>query len=107
MKRLIKRLTQKNWFFNLSTKMIRKTIKNDPYYLTSDDLSQNGWVKNSDDYWFEPNVKGMDKIWVKFFENDSYYKLYHGKEKTFITLETSVKWFMTYFYLINKESIEN
>lgn len=70
-------------------------------------LYERGWVKEYDkvrekEYWVEPNIKDRDKVWIEF--EKTWYRVWHGRDKTFIALEHSVEWLENYFILIHADN---
>jgi len=107
MNRLKKWFFSRNWVFNICSKIIRWRIKNDPYHLTPTNLIENDWLMDDNNYWYEPNIKERDRIWIKFGENGKYYQIYHGGDKTYMGLKSSVDWFLLYFLIMNEEKYKN
>lgn len=75
--------------------------------LTAGYLISKGWVLQFDetlrkDFYVEPNVKDRDTVWVEF--EAYYYRVWHGREKTFIALQTSIEWLQMYMMLMNKNN---
>lgn len=73
--------------------------------LTEDDLINLGWIRIFDDrvdkyYFIEPNIKERDKIWIEFEHH--YYRVWHGRDKTFIALKINKEWFDVY-YMLHKQ----
>lgn len=90
-------LSDKHWLEG-----IKHTVSSDDDGLSPDYLKSLGWITEFDDvlkktFYIEPNIKKRDKISVEF--EQEYYRVYHGKERTFIALETSLKWFQLHYML--------
>lgn len=66
--------------------------------LTPKHLIDLGWVKENG-FFVEKSIKDRDKIWIEF--EDSFFRVYHGKDKTFIALNKKKSWFDSYYSLIN------
>ena len=100
MKRLLKLLSSKKWIYKLALSIIANRIVHQQNLLTPEYLVSKGWI-NEQGFWIEPNIKDRDKIWIQF--DKLYFRVWHGKEKTFIGLESKVEWFETYYNLINRD----
>lgn len=102
MKRLIQWLSLKNWAYRLAVKLIANRIVHGQNRLTRGYLMSKGWGLEDGKYWVEKGIKDRDKIWIEF-ESD-YYRVWHGKERTFISLEISLEWFENYYLLANGDN---
>jgi hypothetical protein len=102
MKRFIQWLSLKNWAYKLAVKLIANRIVHGQNRLTRDYLMLKGWDLEDGKYWVEPNIKDRDKIWIEF--ENHYYRVWHGKERTFITLESSLEWFENYYLLAHGDN---
>jgi len=89
-----------NWIYKLAIKVIARRIVLKQNLLTPLYLENNGWVKEGDS-WVEPDIKDRDKIWIDFEHH--YFRIYHGKDKTFIALKSKIEWFEMY-YLLTRDS---
>lgn len=97
MKRIIQWLSLKNWAYKLSVKLIANRIVHGQNKLTRDYLMSKGWDLEDGKFWVEKDIKDRDKIWIEF--ENHYYRVWHGKERTFIALESSLEWFENYYLL--------
>ncbi len=77
----------------------RIIIGNNP--LTEDFLKEKGFFHIGDSLWTQKNLKERDLIWVQLCGN--YYRIFHGPQKTFISLESSKEWFELYYMMIIDE----
>lgn len=102
MKNLIKWLSAKQWIYNLAVKLIANRIVHGQNRLTRDYLMSKGWDLEDGKYWVEKGIKGRDKIWIEF--ENHYYRVWHGKERTFIALESSLEWFENYYLLTHGDN---
>ena len=93
MKKVLRFLSTKNWIYELALRVIAKRIVHSQNLLRPNYLIEKGWVEE-DGFYFELNTKDRDKIWIQF--EDRYFRVWHGKEKTFIGIESKVEWFETY-----------
>lgn len=101
MKNLIKWLSAKQWIYKLAVKLISNRIAHSLNSLTPEYLQNKGWIQEGE-YWVEPNIKDRDKIWVQFEYH--YYRVRHGRDKTFIALESSLEWFQNYYLLVHVDN---
>jgi hypothetical protein len=101
MKKIIKLLSGKQWIFDLSLKLIANRIVHCQNLLTPQYLMSKGWIEK-DGFYFEPEIKDRDKIWIEFEHH--YFRIFHGKERTFIGLESKVEWFETYYLLAHGDN---
>ncbi len=95
----------KQWLFNLCLKTVIKFVNNGDRKLTGTILKERGWEAvnaHGSFYWVEPNIKDRDKIWISF--ENHYYKVWHGKDRTFIALESSLEWFEVYYKMIHPDN---
>ncbi|MFT7155272.1 MAG: hypothetical protein ACI8Q1_000273 [Parvicella sp.] len=90
-----------NWIYRLAIKVIARRIVLKENLLTPKHLENNGWIKEGES-WVEPNIKERDKIWIDFEHH--YFRIYHGKDKTFIGLESKIEWFEMYYLLAHGEN---
>ena len=95
----------KNFFYKLALKFIANQIINSKTRLTVEYLIKNGWRTEYDKitdktFYVEPNIKDRDKVSVEF--ESHYYRVWHGRERTFVALETSVEWLQLHLLLIDK-----
>jgi hypothetical protein len=101
MKRFIKWLSLNDWAYNFAVKLIANRLVHSEKPLTRSYLHLKGWVIESG-FYVEPNVKDRDKIWIEFEHN--YYRVWHGRDRTFIALEGSLEWFENYYLLIHGDN---
>jgi hypothetical protein len=66
--------------------------------LTPEYLKSLGW-EEVEGYYSNPNVKGMDRIWIKF-KSAHAYTVTHGWDKTYVSIERTQAWFDYYRLLI-------
>lgn len=97
MKNKIIRLLSKTAIYSVAVKLIATRIIWSNELLTPNYLEGKGWVKEGK-YYVEPMVKGRDKVWVHFEEH--YYRVFHGENKTFISLQSRKEWFDNYYLLV-------
>ena len=90
-----------NWIYRLAIKVIARRIVLKDNLLTPEYLENNGWIKEGKS-WIEPNIKERDKIWIDFEHH--YFRVYHGKDKTFIGLESKIEWFEMYYLLAHGDN---
>lgn len=98
---LVKWMSGKNWFYAFALKLIANRIVHHGQRLTPEYLLSRGWVEQDGDF-VEPDVKDRDKIWITF--ENHYYRVWHGKNRTFIGLESTVEWFENYFLLAHGDN---
>lgn len=96
-----------NWLFRLAKKFIAKRLVNCRENMTYDYLLNRGFVQEYDRlmekmFYFEPNVKGRDRVYIDFHSNG--YSVWHSDKKTFIANESSIEWFELYFMLIHPDN---
>jgi len=101
MKNLKKLLSSKKWIYKLALSIICNRIVHEQNLLTPEYLIEKGWIEENG-YYFEPNIKDRDKIWIQF--ENHYFRVWHGKEKTFIALESKLEWFEVYFLLAHGDN---
>ena len=89
----------KHYLLKQIIKVIYWLMFNKGTQLTSFYLLKAGWVIE-DGYFVEPFVKKRDKVWVQL--QGHYYRVYHGEERTFISLENSVEWLQLYLFTLDK-----
>ena len=92
----IKWMSSQNWIYNLAVKLIANRIVHGQNQLTPKYLLDRGWIEE-DGFFVEPNIKDRDKIWIQF--ENHYFRIWHGKERIFIGLESKVEWFENYYLL--------
>ena len=95
-----------NFLYKKALKIISINILTYGNKLTPDYLLKNGWIIKFDtitkkSYYCEPNIKERDTIYIEFESN--YYRVWHGKAKTFIALESSIEWFECYYLIISSD----
>jgi hypothetical protein len=100
MQKLIQWLSLKNWAYKLAVKLIANRIVHGGNKLTTYYLRSNGWVEEGD-FWVKPDVKDRDKVWI--LPGDNYYRVFHGKDKTFIALESAREWLELHYLLIHSD----
>jgi hypothetical protein len=98
---LIRILSNQSWVYRLALKLIANRIVWGNNHLTPKYLTDRGWVKEGD-FYVEPNMKDRDGIWLQF--ENHYFRVWHGKEKTFIALESKVEWFENYYLLAHGDN---
>ncbi len=103
MKKIIKHLSLQEWSYKLAIKLIANRIVHGENILTTQYLIDKGWVLDErSGCYIEPNVKERDKIWIQFEHH--YYRVWHGRERTFIAVESKVEWFEVYYLLIHGDN---
>lgn len=90
----------RNWLFALSHMIIANQIVRHDETLTPEYLEAFGWILIKG-YYIEPGIKDRDRISVKFDGN--FYRVYHSANRTFIAFQNGVKWFETYYLMLNSE----
>jgi len=100
-KSFIKWMSNQNWIYNLAVKLIANRIVHGQNQLTPKYLRDRGWIEE-DGFFIEPNIKDRDKIWLQF--ENHYFRIWHGKERTFIGLESKVEWFDNYYLLAHGDN---
>ena len=70
--------------------------------LTAEYLTAKGFI-NDDGWYVESDLKDENKIWVKFDEH-GHATIWHGKEKTFITNESTLEWFEIHYLLAHRDN---
>lgn len=93
----------KKYIYELAVKVVNKRIEDKITPLSKQYLLDKGWDTEWDEvrkklFYIEPNIKDRDKISIEFEAH--YYRVWHGKERTFIALESSQEWFDLYYSLI-------
>ena len=51
----------------------------------------------------EPEIKDRDMVWIEFcgaYGRVDYYRVWHGRERTFIALKAKKAWFDAYYMLL-------
>ena len=99
MKKVTRWLSSQNWIYKFAIKIIANRIIHEQNLLTPEYLKSKGWVEE-DGFWIEQEIKSRDKIWIQFEHH--YFRIWHGKERTFVGLESKLEWFEIY-YLINHD----
>lgn len=94
----------KNMIYKLAIKIIVKRLETSNNKLTPAYLSKKGFVREWDEvrqkfYFVEENIKERDKVSIEF--ENRYYRVWHGKDRTFIAIKTSIEWFEMYMRLVN------
>lgn len=100
-KSFIKWMSNQNWIYNLAVKLIANRIVHGQNLLTPKYLTDRGWIEE-DGFYVEPRIKDRDKIWIQF--ENHYFRIWHGKERTFIGLESSAEWFDNYYLLAHGDN---
>lgn len=95
----------KNFLYKQAVQLITNKIINSQSALTPKYLIKKGWVTEYDKitgktFYVEPDIKDRDKVSVEF--EGHYYRVWHGRDRTFIALETSIEWLQLYLLLIYK-----
>lgn len=101
MNKLIKWISSKKWGYKLATRILANRIVFSKKLLTRDYLHSKGWEAEGK-YWTQKDVKDRYKIWIEF-ENGNY-RVWHGKEKTFIALESRLEWFEIYYLMLHGDN---
>lgn len=101
MKNIIKWLSNQKWIYDFAVKLVFNRVVHGQNKLTSDYLKKKGWVEENG-FHFESGVKESDRVWIKF--ENHYFRVYHGKDKVFIGLESGVEWFENYYLLIHSDN---
>jgi len=101
MKKVTQWLSSQKWIYKFAVKLIANRIVHCQNLLTPDYLKAKGWYEE-DGFWIEPNMKECDKIWIQFERH--YFRIWHGKERTFIGLESKVEWFEVYYLLAHGDN---
>lgn len=99
----------KKLIYKIAKRIVLKRIENDPEKLTVKHLFDRGWIVEYDEvlekgFMVEENIKERDKIWVEFALDFTWYRVYHGKDRTFIALESSLEWFEWHFLLAHPDN---
>jgi hypothetical protein len=102
MKAFIKWLSLGNWAYKFALKLIANRIVHSQNKLTREYLMSRGWALIDGKYWVDLSLKDRDKIWIEF-EKD-YYRVWHGSDRTFIALESSLEWFENYYLLAHPDN---
>ncbi len=89
-------MSDQNWIYALAVKIIANRIVHGRSLLTPKYLFDRGWVEEKG-FFVEPNIKDRDKIWIQI--EGQYFRVWHGKDRTFIALESKVEWFENYYLL--------
>jgi hypothetical protein len=96
---MIKLLSKNKWLYDIASKIVQYRIENSDNFLTEEYLISKGWIKEGE-YYTEPNIKERDRISITF--GPWYYRIYHGKDKTFIALKSRLEYFEHYYNLLSK-----
>jgi hypothetical protein len=97
MKKIFRWLSSNDSIYNAALSFVAYRIEHHGELLTPDHLSSMGWIKEGN-CWVEKNIKKRDKIWIQF--EDSYYRVYHGADKTFMALKSNKVWFENYHIIM-------
>ncbi len=100
-KQILKYISGKKWIYELALSIIANRIVHYQNLLKPDYLTKKGWIEE-DGYYFEPEIKESSRIWIKFEHH--YFRVWYGKEKTFIGLESKVEWFETYYLMAHSDN---
>jgi len=95
----MKLLAKLNFIYRFAFKVIANRIVHGDRLVPSH-LASLGFVK-SGDYWIE-HVKDRDKVWIQF--EGSYYRVFHGENRTYIATESSLAWFENYYTFIHPDN---
>lgn len=71
--------------------------------LNSGHLLKAGWTieeKDGKKYFIESQIKSRDKVWIEFEHH--YYRVWHGDNRAFIALESSLEWLQMYLFILDK-----
>ena len=79
-----------------AVEVIAKAIVHSKNRLTPEYLMERNWVEENG-YYIEPNIKDRDRISISFEHH--YYRVWHGGDRTFFALESSIEWFELYYLL--------
>lgn len=90
-----------NWLFKKAIKIIALNLVKYSNPLTPEYLIKRGWIEQ-DGHYFEPNVKDVNRIYIRFGNN--WYSVTHGSKKTYITIESSIEWFENYYLLAHGDN---
>jgi len=85
------------WLYIKAVQFISYQIVMGDKLLTKEHLVKDGWVLK-DGYYVEPDVKDRDMVSIKFEHH--YYRVWHGQNKTFIALRSSLKWFELHMLML-------
>ena len=96
MKKLLKKAASINWIYRLAIAIFANRIVHCQNLLTPEYLEKRGWIKDGL-YYVEKDIKDRDKIWIQF--DAHYFRVWKGKEQTFIGLESKVEWFELFYLL--------
>jgi hypothetical protein len=97
----------KNFIYNAVIKVIAKRLVYNQNSLTPDYLIKRGWITEFDEvrqktYYVESGIKSRDMISVEFEAH--YYRIWHGKERVFVALESSKEWFDIYYLMMHGDN---
>lgn len=97
----------KNLIYKLAFNVVAKKIVNSTTRLTHEYLLSIGWISEFDEvrgktFYVEPNIKDRDKVSVEF--ENHYYRVWHGENRTFVALESSVEWLQLHLFLLDKHN---
>lgn len=99
--RLLKFLQSINWILRVANNIVASRIITSEQ-LTPEHLKSWGWIQEGN-FWVEANIKTRDKIWIQF--ENHYYRVYHGEERTFISLKATIGWFQNYYRLLSPDAL--
>ena len=108
-KLFFKAISNIGWIYRLAVKIIANRIVHEKERLTPEYLIQKGWIKDKEhkNFYYEPEVKERYKIWVEFDDHDFSFRVYYGRNKTFIALEKSLEWFNMFYLLAHADNGRN
>lgn len=100
------------WSYKYFLTLIADLLIHSDEHLTPEHLEANGWTsgfvnESSDDkriFWYQPNIKERDRVSIEFADTLAYYRVFHGENRTFIALESSIEWLELYLLLMDKHS---
>jgi len=88
--------SKKDFFYNYAKKIISRRIIMHSELLKPEHLEALGWVyERETQYWTEPGVKPVHKIWIKF--ESHYFYLYSGEKCNYVTTQSKKDWFDMFF----------
>ena len=94
-----------NFLYKFAVNQVKNKIIRSHSTLTADYLICKGWITEYDEisgktFYVEPDIKDRDKVSLEF--ENHYYRVWHGRDRTFIALESSIEWLELYLLLIDK-----
>lgn len=97
----------KQFIYNQAIKVIARKLVYSENRLTPKHLEDMGWMPYFDDvrqktFYCESDIKSRDRILVDF--ENHYYRVWHGKDVTFIALETTKEWFDLYYMMAHPDN---